>query len=122
MFVPNLAHYVSLFRFDTVFAGRFSVHEADFARGDYDKARQGYIQAILLDPKNYGAALFLGDVYFKQGKLKDAIAQWQNSLKEWETTPPSEHDPVEVAKVQRKLEGAKVRQAKESSSSANKQP
>jgi Tfp pilus assembly protein PilF len=40
--------------------------EADFSRGDLDKAREGYQQALLLDPKNYEAALFIGDVYFKQ--------------------------------------------------------
>src|SRR5262249_36117655 len=40
--------------------------EADFARGDLDKAREGYLHAQLLDPNNYAAALFVGDVYFKQ--------------------------------------------------------
>ena len=40
--------------------------EADFARGDLDKAREGYLHALLLDPGNYDAALFTGDVYFKQ--------------------------------------------------------
>ncbi len=56
----------------------------------------------------------LGDVYFKQGKLKDAIVQWEASLKEWETTAPADLEPGEMAKVQKKLEGAKVRLAKES--------
>jgi len=40
--------------------------EADFARGELDKAREGYLRALLLDPENYPAALFTGDVYFKQ--------------------------------------------------------
>jgi tetratricopeptide (TPR) repeat protein len=40
--------------------------EADFARGDLDKAREGYLRALLLDPNDYEAALFIGDVYFKQ--------------------------------------------------------
>jgi Tfp pilus assembly protein PilF len=62
----------------------------------------------------------LGDVYAKLGKLKDAISQWQSSLKEWETSPPSEVDHAEVAKIQKKLENAKVRLAKESSSNSNK--
>lgn len=55
----------------------------------------------------------LGDVYFKQGKIKDAITQWQASLKEYEGTAASEADPAEIAKVQKKLEGARVRLAKE---------
>ena len=40
--------------------------EADFARGNLDKARQGYMRAYLLDPKQYYAALFIGDTFFKQ--------------------------------------------------------
>jgi tetratricopeptide (TPR) repeat protein len=55
----------------------------------------------------------LGDVYFKQGKLKDAISQWQTSLNEWNTSTPGDRDPDEIAKVQKKLEGARVRLAKE---------
>jgi predicted Zn-dependent protease len=40
--------------------------EADFARGDLERARQGYMRAHLLDPKQYYAALFIGDTFFKQ--------------------------------------------------------
>jgi tetratricopeptide (TPR) repeat protein len=57
----------------------------------------------------------LGDVLSEQGKLKEAIAQWEISLREWDSGPQADHDPVEVAKIQKKLESAKVRLAKESS-------
>jgi tetratricopeptide (TPR) repeat protein len=63
----------------------------------------------------------LGDVYYKEGKLKDAIIEWEASLKQWDVTSPAEQEPVEVAKVQKKLEGAKVRLAKESASLREKQ-
>lgn len=49
--------------------------EADFARGDYDKAREGYLRVLLLDPKNYNAALFMGDVYFKQ-HINGSAGEW----------------------------------------------
>ena len=49
--------------------------EADFARGNLDKAREGYIRALLLDPNLYSAALFTGDVYFKQHQLGSA-GEW----------------------------------------------
>jgi tetratricopeptide (TPR) repeat protein len=55
----------------------------------------------------------LGDVYLSRNKLKDAIKQWERSLKEWQTASPSEADPAEIAKVQKKLEKAKVRLAQE---------
>jgi predicted negative regulator of RcsB-dependent stress response len=54
----------------------------------------------------------LGDVYFKEGKLKEAIDQWQSSLKEWSSSAPAEIEPDEVSKVQKKLDGARVRLAK----------
>ena len=56
----------------------------------------------------------LGDVYFQEGKTREAIAQWQTSLKSWQSGSPSEMDAEEVAKVQKKLDSAKVRQARES--------
>lgn len=49
--------------------------EADFARGDFDKAREGYVHALLVDPKNYAAALFIGDVYFKQ-HINGSAGEW----------------------------------------------
>jgi len=55
----------------------------------------------------------LGDVYIKLGKTREAINQWQASLRQWETTSKAEADPDEVAKVNRKLEAARVRLAKE---------
>jgi tetratricopeptide (TPR) repeat protein len=55
----------------------------------------------------------LGDVYFKLGKTREAITQWQDSLKAFEQGTPSDNDPEEVAKVTRKLEGARVRLAQE---------
>ena len=62
----------------------------------------------------------LGDVYFKEGRIKDAIKQWDASLKEWENAAPSEAEPNEIAKVQKKLEDAKVRLAKETPNSPPK--
>ena len=83
-----------------------------------DEAERNLREAIdvMADPTVYD---HLGDVYLKEGKVKDAIAQWQLSLKEWEK-PQSDADPAEVAKVTKKLESARVRQAKESSSGSEK--
>ncbi len=57
----------------------------------------------------------LGDVYFKEGKLKEAIDQWQSSLKAWNTSSPADQQPEDIAKVQKKLDGARVRLAKRQS-------
>jgi Flp pilus assembly protein TadD len=53
----------------------------------------------------------LGDVYLKQGKIREAIQQWEASVAEYKKSAPGDADPVEVSKVTKKLEGAKVRVA-----------
>jgi tetratricopeptide (TPR) repeat protein len=75
------------------------------------------IQRVSRDPTVHD---HLGDVLAKRGKLKEAIAEWQISLKEWEASSQSDKDPAEVAKINKKLEGAKVRLAKESPSPTRK--
>lgn len=62
----------------------------------------------------------VADVFFKQGKLKEAISSWERSLAEWAAVAPSDKDEMEVAKVQKKLDSAKVRYAKESGSRTKK--
>ena len=55
----------------------------------------------------------LGEVYLREGKIKQAVEQFQSSVKEWQTSSPSEMDHAEMAKVQKKLDDAKIRLAKE---------
>lgn len=62
----------------------------------------------------------LGDTLFKAGKLKDAIDNWQTSLKNYENSPVGDQDPGEVAKIQRKLDTAKTRLARETGSGVAK--
>lgn len=46
--------------------------EAAYAKGDLDGAAENYRQALALDPKEYEAALFLGDVFFKEKEHEEA--------------------------------------------------
>jgi tetratricopeptide (TPR) repeat protein len=78
-----------------------------------DDAVQQLNRSVQLMSKDPTIHDHLGDVYFKQGKLKDAIAQWQFSLKEWGTSAPADQEPEEVAKVQKKLDSARVRLAEQ---------
>jgi len=55
----------------------------------------------------------LGDVCLSRNELKEAMKQWELSLKEWQASAPSESDPTEIAKIQKKLEKARVRLAQE---------
>jgi tetratricopeptide (TPR) repeat protein len=79
-----------------------------------DEAAKYLQQAIEKTSKDPTVHDHFGDVLFKQGKLKEAIGAWERSVAEWAAVAPSEKDEKEVAKVQKKLDGAKVRLAKES--------
>ncbi|MDE1175161.1 MAG: tetratricopeptide repeat protein [Edaphobacter sp.] len=54
----------------------------------------------------------LGEVYEKTGKLKLAVTQWERSLTEYSNSLPADADPEDVAKVQHKLDTARVKLAK----------
>jgi len=87
---------------------------------DLDNAEQNLQRAIEHFSKDPTVHDHLGDVYFKMGKVKEAAAQWQMSLQEWQNTSAAEMDASEVAKVQKKLESARVRLARENSSGPRK--
>jgi tetratricopeptide (TPR) repeat protein len=53
----------------------------------------------------------LGEIDAKSGKLSQAVDEWQRSLAQYATSLAPEADPADVAKVQHKLEGARVRLA-----------
>jgi tetratricopeptide (TPR) repeat protein len=81
--------------------------------GRLDEAERYLRLALERVPRDPTVNDHLGDVLYRQGKIKEAIAQWEISLKEWEAGSKAELEPDEVAKIQKKLEGAKSRLAKD---------
>jgi len=77
------------------------------------EAEENLRQALLRTPRDATVHDHMGDVLLRQSKVKEAIAQWQLSLQEFERSLPADVEPGDVAKVKSKLEGAKVRLAKE---------
>jgi tetratricopeptide (TPR) repeat protein len=59
----------------------------------------------------------LGELYEKTGRLKMAASQWEQSLQEYAKTVPADAEPGDVNKVQKKLDTARVKLAKEESAS-----
>jgi tetratricopeptide (TPR) repeat protein len=55
----------------------------------------------------------LGELYSKTGRLKLAAAHWERALEEWNRSAPADVDSSDVAKVQKKLESAKVKLARQ---------
>jgi tetratricopeptide (TPR) repeat protein len=83
-----------------------------FKSGQYALAEENLRKAnerIATDPTVHD---HLGEVYEKTGKLKQAVAQWERSMIEYARSLPADADPVDVSKVQRKLENARVKLAK----------
>src|SRR5215475_14137517 len=88
---------------------------AYFRMGKYDQAEEELVKAsqrIGTDPTVHD---HLGDVYQKMGRLKMAVAHWERAVAEWNKTVAPEVDTDNLASVQKKLESAKVRLAKEQS-------
>ena len=86
-----------------------------FRMGKYDQAEQELVKAsqrIGTDPTVHD---HLGDVYQKTGRLKQAVAHWERAVAEWNKTVAPEIDTDNFASVQKKLESAKVRLAREQS-------
>ena len=55
----------------------------------------------------------LGDLYQKTGRLKQAATHWERAIVEWNRTITAEVDQTDIARVQKKLDSAKVKLAKE---------
>jgi tetratricopeptide (TPR) repeat protein len=51
----------------------------------------------------------LAEVYFKQGRVKEAVQQWEAAVAGFKAALPSDQDPDELARVSKKLESAKVK-------------
>lgn len=49
--------------------------EAERVNGNLDKARAGYLHVLELDPKNYDATVYVGDVYFSERAYNNA-GEW----------------------------------------------
>jgi tetratricopeptide (TPR) repeat protein len=88
-----------------------------FKSGQYTQAEENLRKAnerINTDPTVHD---HLGEVYEKTGKLKMAVAQWERSMTEYAHSLPADADPADVQKVQHKLENARVKLAKLTTSS-----
>jgi tetratricopeptide (TPR) repeat protein len=89
---------------------------AYYRMGNYELAEENLRRASDKIGSDPTVQAHLGDVYQKTGHLKLATTHWQRAIDEWSKTVPAEVDTDEVAKVQKDLESAKVKLAKQTSS------
>ena len=83
-----------------------------FKSGQYELAEENLRKAMERMSTDPTVHDHLGEVYEKTGKLKLAVAQWERSMTEYAHSLPADADPADVAKVQHKLENARVKLAK----------
>jgi tetratricopeptide (TPR) repeat protein len=86
-----------------------------FKMGEYELAEDNLRQAVNRDQTDPTVHMHLGDLYEKTGRIRLAAAQWELSLADFAKSEPADVEPGDVAKVQKKLENARVRLAKEDS-------
>ena len=86
---------------------------AYFKMGQYELAEENLRQAVERDQTDPTVHEHLGDLYEKTGRIRLAAAQWQLSLTEFSRSAAADVEPSDVAKLQRKLETARVKLAKE---------
>ena len=86
---------------------------AYYQQGKFTEAEAPLLRAVEKMGEDPTVHDHLGDLYLKTGKTKDAIAQWQTSLQRYRAGAPADFDSEDVAKINKKLENARVRLAKE---------
>jgi tetratricopeptide (TPR) repeat protein len=86
---------------------------AYFRLGKYEMAEDNLLKAsqkINTDPTVLD---HLGDLYQKTGRLKLAATNWERALTEWNRTLAADVDAADQARVQKKLDSAKMKLARE---------
>jgi tetratricopeptide (TPR) repeat protein len=86
---------------------------AYFRLGKFELAEDNLLKAsqkINTDPTVHD---HLGDLYQKTGRLKLAATHWERALTEWNRTIAAEVDPADPARVQKKLDSARMKLARE---------
>jgi tetratricopeptide (TPR) repeat protein len=87
-----------------------------FKMGEYELAEENLRQAIARDQADAALHDHLGELYEKTGRVRLAVAQWELSLAEYAKSAPIDVEPGDVAKVQRKLDNARLKLARENNS------
>ena len=86
---------------------------AYYKMGNYELAEENLRRASERTTDDPTIHEHLADLYQKTGRLKLAATYWERSLEEWNKTIPAEVDADSVARVQKELETARVRLAKQ---------
>jgi tetratricopeptide (TPR) repeat protein len=85
---------------------------AYFRMGDHVLAEEYLRKAVSRSGNDGTLHDHLAELYQKTGRLKLAATHWERALEEWGKAAAADVDPADVARVQKKLDSAKVKLAK----------
>ncbi len=91
---------------------------AYYKLGNYALAEGNLVKASQRNATDPTVHDHLGDLYEKTGRLKLAASQWEEALKQYAHADPADAEPGEGGRLQKKLDTARVRLAKESPDTA----
>ena len=93
---------------------------AYFRLGNYSMAEENLRKAVDRMQNDPTVLEHMGDLMQKTDRLKLATVYWERALNEFNKSVPGDIEPGDVAKVQKKLESARVKLAEQSKSEAVK--
>jgi tetratricopeptide (TPR) repeat protein len=93
-----------------------------FKLGQYELAEDNLRKAVERDQTDPTVHDHLGDLYEKTGRIRLAAAQWELSMSEYGKSTSADVDQSDIAKVQHKLESARVRLAKQDNAIGEPKP
>lgn len=95
---------------------------AYFKQGEYELAEEKLRQAVDRSQSDPTVHDHLGDLYEKTGRIRLAAAQWELSVADFAKSSSVDVEPGDAAKVQKKLDGAHVKMAKQDTSAGSDKP
>jgi Tfp pilus assembly protein PilF len=95
---------------------------AYFKLGEYELAEENLRHAVERDQTDPTVHDHLGELYEKTGRIRLAAAQWELSIAEYAKSAAADVEQGDVAKVQHKLENARVKLAKQESATGQAKP
>jgi tetratricopeptide (TPR) repeat protein len=82
-----------------------------FKMGEYELAEDNLRQAVARNQTDPTVHEHMGDLYEKTGRIRQAAEQWQLSMAEFSKAAPADVEPGDAAKVQKKLDAARMKLA-----------
>jgi tetratricopeptide (TPR) repeat protein len=86
-----------------------------FKMGEYELAEDNLRQAVARNQTDPTVHEHMGDLYEKTGRIRQAAEQWQLSISEYAKASQADVEPGDLAKVQKKLDAARMKLANKDS-------